>query len=320
MGRGCGLSRRTLLRSWLVSLLGKRSSASSGAGLDPVSFALRSFAPTLAFQRRYRMDATILLFGAPLLTRQGAGGGYASVEIGANQGATATALQFAAGSSPDRAHGLNRFGILREAVAGRGDGTERAFAGLMTRAREGSFEQGRKALASQDRAAEGVIARGRMFGTTIQTWIDSIGLAADRDWSNLDETLCDALRHAPLTAPRETVAGPVTTFLHAIRSAGLCRDALVRQQFTHAGKCYLLDTRRQPDHPLELAGTIHNVSGARSAEFRTAYAAGDASGIPMRIEYRPRSFLRLTFEAELEATQPVIHSLFNEAVLHQESA
>ena len=62
------------------------------------------------------MDAAILLFGAPLFTRQAAGGGYASVEISLDENATAVALQFAAGSTPARAHGLNRFGILREAV------------------------------------------------------------------------------------------------------------------------------------------------------------------------------------------------------------
>jgi hypothetical protein len=47
---------------------------------------------------------------------------------------------------------LNRFGILREAVVQHGteagDATEVSFAGLMTRSREESFEQGRKALAS----------------------------------------------------------------------------------------------------------------------------------------------------------------------------
>jgi hypothetical protein len=201
---------------------------------------------------------------------------------------------------------------------------ELAFAGLMTRAREESFEQGRKALASGAHDAEGVMARGRMFGPTIQTWIESIGLTPDCDWSNLNETLCDALRHEPLTTPRETTSGPVTTFLYAMRSVGLCRDAVVRQQFTHAGKLYWLETRRQPEHPLELAGAIYKTSGARCAEFRTTYAAGDQSGIPIRIEYRPRSFLRLTFEAEHEATEPVIHSLFNslsnKAVLPQESA
>jgi hypothetical protein len=68
------------LRSWLVSLLGKRSAASTGSGLDPLSFSLRGFVRAIVFQRRYRMDATILLLGAPLFTRAATGGAYASVE------------------------------------------------------------------------------------------------------------------------------------------------------------------------------------------------------------------------------------------------
>ncbi len=94
---GWDLSRRTILRSWLVSLLGKRALASPQAGFDPVSFTLHGFAPTDVFQRRYRMDATILLLGAPLFTRTAAGGGYASVELSRDRTATAIALQFAAG-------------------------------------------------------------------------------------------------------------------------------------------------------------------------------------------------------------------------------
>lgn len=320
MGRGWRLNRRTLFRSWLVSLLGKRSLASAGAGIDPVSFSLRGFARAAAFQRRYRMDAAILLLGAPLFTRRAAGGAYASVEISGNQGSTATALQFAAGSSPARAHGLNRFGILREAVVERTDGTELSFAGLMTRSGEESFEQGRKALLSRVRAAEGIVARGHTFGSTIQTWIDNIALSPDYDWSNVSQTLGDALRHSPSAPPRETASGPATTFLHAMRGAALCGETVQRRKFTHAGKFYWLETRRQPDHPLELDGAIYDLNGARRAEFRTAYAAGDESGIPMRIEYRPRSFLRLTFEAELEATQPAIHSLFEEGTGQEESA
>src|ERR1700733_5524291 len=146
MEQGRGLSRRTLLGSWLVALLGKASAATTGIGLDPVGLSLRGFAPSITFQRRYRLDASILLLGAPLFTRQAAGGAYASVEISRDPDATATALQFAAGSDPARAHGLNRFGILREAVVirkvGRGEATDLSFAGLMTRSREESLEQG----------------------------------------------------------------------------------------------------------------------------------------------------------------------------------
>jgi hypothetical protein len=312
MGHVWGLSRRTLLGSWLVSLLGKVVAETVRTGFDPVSFTLRGFVPTAGFQQRYRMDATIMLLGAPLFTRQAAGGGYASVEISGDQSERAVALQFAAGSDPARAHGLNRFGILREALVLRSAVTELSFAGLMTRAREESFEQGRKALASSARGSGGVVARGRTFGSTIQTWIDAIDIAPDCNWSNLNETLSDALRREPRAQARETISAASTTFLHAMHSAAFSQDLIYRRQFTHASKAYWLETRRHPDRPLELAGAIHDLAGARCAEFRTSYGAGDASGIPIRIEYRPRSFLRLTFEAAPEANQPPIPSVFQQ--------
>jgi len=315
MGRGYKFSRRTLFHAWLASLGHLWAGTSRlDTELDPVGFALQGFTPSVTFQRRYRMDATILLLGAPVFTRQAAGGGYASVEIARDQGATAVALQFAAGSSPVRAHGLNRFGILREAVVGRGGATELSFAGLMTRSREESFEQGRKALVSSPSRAECVVARGRTSGSAIETWIDTADATPDCNWTNLNETLRAALRHEPQTPHRETDSGATTTFLHAMRSAALCRDPVVRGRFMHAGKLYWLETHRHPQRSSEfseeLDGAIHNLSGARCAEFRTAYSTGDESGIPIRIEYRPRSFLRLTFEAERDATQPVIPSVF----------
>ncbi len=312
MGHVWGFSRRTLLRSWLVSLLGKAMAEPVHPGFDPVSFTLRGFVPTAGFQQRYRMDATILLLGAPIFTRQAAGGGYASVEISRDQAERAVALQFAAGSDPARAHGLNRFGILREALVLRGAVTELSFAGLMTRAREESLEQGRKALASSARGSEGLVARGRTLGSIIQTWIDAIDLAPDCNWLNLNETLSEALRSEPRTQAGETASAASTTFLHAMHSAAFSTDPICRRQFTHASKAYWLETRRHPDRPLELAGAIHDLAGVRCAEFRTSYAAGDTSGIPIRIEYRPRSFLRLTFEAAPEANQPPIPSVFQQ--------
>lgn len=315
MERDWRIHRRALLRSWVVSLLGKKSAAAPGpATFDPIAFTLRGLVAGARFQRRYRLDASILLLGAPLFTRQRAGGAYATVEIGRGKGAPAVALQFAAGSFPSRAHGLNRFGLLREAVVERPGATEFSFAGLMTRAREQSFEQARKALEAKSGGAEGVVARGTTAGSgpeiTAQTWIENIDLAPGSDWSNLSNTLSDALRHEPRTPPRQTACGHATTFLYALRSAALCREPAVTREFVHAGKQYQLTTRRRPERPLELDGVIRDLAGARHAEFRTAYAAGDDSGLPIRIEYRPRSFLRLTFEVEPEATQPVIPQVF----------
>jgi hypothetical protein len=314
MGCSWGLARRTFLRSWIGALLGKAAASAASRGFDPVSLTLRGFAPASAFQRRYRMDATILLLGAPIFKRTSAGGGYASVEISSVDGASAVALQFAAGSNPARAHGLNRFGILREAaINDAGASTpELSFAGLMTHAREESFEQGRKALFTSTHSTEGVLARGRTAGPVIQTWIEPINLRPDRNWTNATEALCDALHRGPIASPRESAADSTTTFLCAMRAAALCAGPIVRRDFMHAGKLYRLETRRHQDHPCELAGTIHNTSGGRCAEFRTSYAPGDESGIPIRIDYRPRSFLRLTFEADLEANQPPVPSLFQQ--------
>lgn len=271
--------------------------------------------PATAFQCRYRMDATILLLGAPIFTREAAGGGYASVEV--SQDRTATALQFAAGSFPARAHGLNRFGILREAEVRRGpapaNDAEISFAGLMTRSREESVEQGRKALADASASPEGVIARGRTTtnggDATVQTWVETLDLAPGANWSNLNDTLSEALRREPRTTPRQSSLGRATTFLHAMRAAALCGERQLRRQFLHAGNLYWLETRRSAQNPLELEGKIFDLSGARRAEFKTVYAPGDDSGIPIRIEYRPRSFLRLTFQIEREATEPLTQPL-----------
>lgn len=321
MERDWGFNRRALLRSWVVSLLGKKSAASpASAAFDPVAFTLRGLAAGARFQRHYRMDAAVLLLGAPLFTRERAGGAYASVEMGT----AAIALQFAAGSFPARAHGLNRFGILREAVLERPGAVECSFAGLMTHTHEQSFEQARRALETSAGSAEGVVARGRTAGSgtdsTAETWIENIDLPPGSDWSNLSDTLSTALRHAPRTSPRETACGQATTFLHAMRAAALCREPVATRQFVHAGKPYQLTTRRRPERPLELDGVIRDLEGGRHAQFRTTYAAGDESGLPIRIEYRPRSFLRLTFEMEPEATQPAIPPIFPPTNLAEESA
>ena len=202
----------------------------------------------------------------------------------------------------------------------RRDGTELSFAGLMTRSGEESFEQGRKALLSRVRAADAVVARGTSSGSTIRTWIDNIALSPECDWSNVNAYARRRTAALAVGARSGNFLGTGRHIFARHARRGALRPGRPTRKFIHAGKFYWLETQRQPEHPLEIAGTIRDLNGARRAEFRTAYAAGDESGIPMRIEYRPRSFLRLTFEAELEATQPAIHSLFHQGADEEESA
>ena len=281
--------------------------------VDPVRQVLRGFSPTTAFQRRFRVDATVLLCGVPLLARKNVGGGFASVELDATPaaGAVAVALQFAAGSDPGHAHGLNRFGMLREAIVeSQGSPREVAFAGLITRSREESIEQARNALKSESSAPEAIIARGRTLGGAMMTWIDAIELAPRCSWTDLPRSLGEAVSREPRSLPHQIESEGCLPFLGAMRRTALTGEASAECRFVHAGKSFLLKTRRNSQRPCELTGVIHNSRGAKSAEFKTVYAPGDTSGIPISIEYRPRSYLRLVFEATPAATDPPIPSLF----------
>src|SRR5262249_12948944 len=123
------LSRRTFLRSGLPSLASLP--ALSGfvkvvallSGASPVKAApsnrraihtaLEGFRRTAFQQRHYSVHATVLMLGVPLLVRRDVGGGYAAVELGTSGGVDAVALQFSAGAWPQRAAGINRFGVLK---------------------------------------------------------------------------------------------------------------------------------------------------------------------------------------------------------------
>jgi hypothetical protein len=59
-----------------------------------------------------------------------------------------------------------------------------------------------------------------------------------------------------------------------------------------------------------LRGEIRDDAGIKCADFHASYAMDDGNGIPSRIEYRARPFLRLVFEADPAADQPPIPSVF----------
>src|SRR5262249_23043168 len=72
------------------------------------------------YQRRFRVDAVILFLGVPIYRREDVGSGCATVETARCREQTVTALQFGAGSKPERSRGLNRLGLMQEAVTARG--------------------------------------------------------------------------------------------------------------------------------------------------------------------------------------------------------
>ena len=49
---------------------------------------------------------------------------------------------------------------------------------------------------------------------------------------------------------------------------------------------------------VRVSGKVRRVAGGKETEFRLWIAAGADRPLPLRIEYQPKSYLRLTFEAQ----------------------
>jgi hypothetical protein len=290
-------------------------------------------------QRRYRVDATILLCGVPIFTRKNVGGGYASVETAGLSGtfaqnglrrepgsnptevrsapfalssARAFGLQFGAGCLPARAAGLNRFGILREVVREQaGQPHQFAFSGLMTHSPEQSLEEGRHALVhTPPPSLDAVLAFGEMKNGSAVTSTSHVQLPAESTWTGVGEQMAALLSGSRPVTPIERTAGLLPPFLYVMYCAGRTKETRFTRGFLHGGKPYFLDARRQPSHPGELRGEIRDEARVKCADFRASYAVDDDCGIPSRIEYRARPFLRLVFEADRAADQPPIPSVF----------
>jgi hypothetical protein len=50
---------------------------------------------------------------------------------------------------------------------------------------------------------------------------------------------------------------------------------------------------------IRIAGRVRRMAGGKETEFRLWVASDEARPLPLRIEYQPKSYLRLTFETEL---------------------
>jgi hypothetical protein len=328
---GDGIARRTLFRVILGDMLGGILGGvfmrhSFGGALPATNAAprvlLRGFHRTQVFERHYRADAAVIFCGVTIFTRRGVGGAHAVIEAGRGGSTTATsataiALHFVAGSDPARCAGLNRFGILEEAIVNHNGADtplpinsaadpEFAFTGLITDFQEDNLDQAKKALHATTRQ-QVKLARGGASGGRVQAWTEEIQLTRPCTWKESADLLATLAEEAPRSPACEivAVAGP---FLAAVRSAALCEDAFTRRAFLHAGKLYSLELRRRPEGERE--GLIREENGAKAADFRVFYPAGDSSGPPLRIEYRANSYLKLVFDAEDGPTQSNLRSMF----------
>ena len=277
-----------------------------------------------AIHRRYRAHAYIHLFALPIFSRQEVGGGYAVVEQGTAGDHSIVGLQFAGGSSGERTHGLNRVGLIQEAVVEqRANCVEAAYFGFMVSSAEKSLDQGRKSLQTNTQgsipysAASGSGRTGHFRCT-----ISHLAVPAHFNWGTFEQltremrTLIGSANDTTrFDIALDSGASRPDTFLYSMRQAILGKETRSRTTIVYNGKRYNLATEKQsdrragaqmqargvthkPDAIWRLNGTTTEAKTNQSTAFEIWYEEGDPSGLPVRIEFYPKSFLKLVFEQQ----------------------
>jgi hypothetical protein len=252
-------------------------------------------------ERRYRADAQVLFFGVPLVHRQGVGGASA---VWRESDSTVRTLEFTGYSSPDRAAGLNRMGFLKETARP----GECVYFGLMTASPEESAEQARNALRPAQKEQAYTAIDGRISSQAIETAIAHFTAPAavsGEHSQELVERARQALASAERVASPDLAGVPASSFLQALADL-LQRPDGNDGRYIYSGRLYRMRLSRTKDESatahfrepvIRVAGRVRREAGGKETDFRLWIPEGGARPLPLRIEYQPKSYLRLTFEA-----------------------
>jgi hypothetical protein len=310
MAHARGVSRRLFAKMLSGAALARICPAESGRLVWQVSAA-----PALNLERRYRADAQIILLGVTLLRRENVGGGsVAWREFQTPR--PARLLEFSGYSTPERAAGLNRMGFLRELAVVGESAAESIYFGLMTASPEESAEEARKALHSTRTeqtytAIDGRIASGAAE-TSIAHFTAPNAMSADRT-SELMERARHALASAERMPATASACESSRSFLQAL--AGLLEHPdQAEGRYTFSGRIYQIRLSRSADHKatehfrqrallpgsaqaVRISGRVRRLTGGKETEFTLWVSSAEERPLPLRIEYQPKSYLRLRFEA-----------------------
>jgi hypothetical protein len=293
-------------------------------GVDSLD-AADPYKPSVAFERRYAATAYITVFSVPIFSRSGVGFGFASSEQLAPGEACALNLRFLSGSDPARAHGLNRFGFIQEQVNQCGSAKESSYLGLMTASAEESLQDAKKALNSKQQGdVTFVAAQGVVKQDTAHYSVRHLLLPASYGTSNvaqLTRRLQTEFASPKPAEPEKTLKlgqGENATFLWSVWEAMRSEGKTFAESFTYNGKTFQLKMEKHADPKagaeLERSGLASSASeivvlncvlkgqNGQASTFRVWFDNNNPNLLPLRFEFRPKSYLRLVYEATVPKT------------------
>jgi hypothetical protein len=274
--------------------------------------------------RHFDACAHVTVFGLTVFSRCGVGGGFAFVK--SRQADHAVILQFVSGSSPERAHGLNRMGLIQEVVREQGaQPVEFSYFGFITANNEESVVQARKALDDSNRTREVPYtwAQGTAAGSSMHYQVNRLQLPASYRWSDSPRMLDDIQQRLKTQNIQQltlqaTGNEQLRTFLYAMRTALLSRETKTEQTVIHNGTLFQLTLNRTSDpkagveflkaglitqesQAMRLTGVIKNAKTGFETPFSVWFDGSSRNIIPLRFEFRPRSYLKLAFQADQQS-------------------
>lgn len=283
----------------------------------------------------YSASAVVTLLGIPVFSRTGVGSGYAVVEEATCPAGNGISIQFGAGTWPEAAHGLNRFGIIHEvALEKSGEPDVCAYFAFMTSSPEKDLSQARQALVKNNREIPCTAAQGRGDHGGFASRVENLTLPARLTWRDADQ-LAARVRGVVAGSPcaaggdREAGRGAATTFLYLLRRAMVEAGPVTQGRLFFNRKQYILATRKEadpatgarlaerhvtskPDGVVHLSATLTNCATGHVTPFHVWYEAGAEGAPPLRFEYQVKSFLKLAFEADPAAPPPPVKLVLKE--------
>lgn len=287
-------------------------------------------APLTEAQSCYRADIAIQIFRIPLYRKRGVGGAVAHLRQYRSGSESAVGISFLAGSNPRQAGGVNRFGYIEEVVLEAGAVPEEAaYFGLMTSSPESSFESARAALGEAGReqayynGIDGCLKASKSVSTSA-----AFASSGKYTWSghpSLTGLMKRALADESSKRKEESRENPrwalPITFLYAISRALRQPEGQHRANYIYHGQEFELETVREPDAKkgaeFQEAGLVKNWAGVLRLEGRSKQLAtnaktgftiwqdaSEANALPLRFEFQPKPFLKLSFERDPHVKPP----------------
>lgn len=120
---------------------------------------------------------------------------------------------------------------------------------------------------------------------------------------------------------RESHGDSAATFLYSVRAAILTDTVRSESRFMHNGKFFRMTITKSLDRRtgeefvrtglaadaqsiVRLAGSIHNEQSGAETSFRLWYDKQSTNELPLRFEFRPKSYLKLQFDVDPKQTEP----------------